>query len=667
MTTGPTGGSAPARSALALVAAVAGLVAAVLACYLPTPGDYWISYDNPQMIQQEPRIQALALTGGARVEALETLVSTPHHDLYQPLASLSWAIDYALFGWDRSGFHAHSLALHVLVVLALFFLALRLSGSILAAFLAALLCGVHPVMVQSVCWTISRTSSLAAAWILIGCHLHLCYVKRPGHYVLLALSLLAFVLSMTAKPVPGVFLLPILLNLWVRRPLRLAVWLEALPLALAALGLTLVNLQISHAFAGEASIVRPWLDVLRKAPESLALTVANILWPRDLALYYSYELGGSLVGWRWLTVAGATLGVAAGGYALWRRGERGLLLSVAAFLSLLTPQMASIRYRDILTADRYVYIPMLFLAVGAACLLASGLAAQRNHNGPPEPRLSGFARFGAVGLALLAALALGTQSRSESRRWADEEALWQRVVQQTPAPLPYLALCNLYAGEDRPADAVAACIRAHELALNDPYAAKDVRYVFDLAAQARIAGEKSQASDGEAASQRTAHYFDLAAATAERGISRWPERVDLRYELARSQLSAGDARAAVETFEALLVIEPNDQPSISYLAVALFELGEFDRALELLEADPNAGWVEPIRYRTLARIYTERGQHELAAGANLAWLEAQPDDPAAHAAFRASMRAAEQEATREKSPMDRLDQLRGYYRQRYGG
>ncbi len=64
---------------------------------------------------------------------MRVLLTTPHHDLYQPLASLSWAIDYALFGWDRAGFHAHSLALHIAVVLALFFLALRLCGSVLAS------------------------------------------------------------------------------------------------------------------------------------------------------------------------------------------------------------------------------------------------------------------------------------------------------------------------------------------------------------------------------------------------------------------------------------------------------------------------------------------------------------------------------------------------------
>ena len=74
MSTGLIGGGTAARSPLTLAAAVIALIAAVLACYLPTPGDYWISYDNPQMIGLEPRIRALTLEGSARTAALKTLV-----------------------------------------------------------------------------------------------------------------------------------------------------------------------------------------------------------------------------------------------------------------------------------------------------------------------------------------------------------------------------------------------------------------------------------------------------------------------------------------------------------------------------------------------------------------------------------------------------------------
>jgi len=656
MGTGLIGGGTASRSPLALLLAVAGLVVAVLACYLPTPGDYWIRYDNVEMIQRAPRTLALALEGRARIEALATLVATPHHNLYQPLASFSWALDYALFGWDRSGFHAHSIALHLAVVLALFFLALRLCHSTLAAFLATLLCAVHPVMVQTVCWTIARTSSLTAFWILIGSHLHLSHAKRPTKHHLLAFSAVAFTLSTLAKPLPSIILVPLAIDLWIGRPLSRRVWLEKLPLTLAVTIVTLANLLLSASLSGPGRISRPWLDVLGKMPEGIALSLANVAWPRDLALHYGYELAGSLIGWRWLAVAaagGAALWV---GAALWRRGERGVLLSIGAFLALLAQQLAAVRYRDVLTADRYVYIPLLFLALGAASLLARVLRDATRGQGATPYDFSGSTRLGAIALALVAAAGLGVQARAESRRWADEETLWQRVVSQTPAPIPYLALCKLHGQKGRTAEAVEACVLAEKLAMQDPYASQDPAYAFYTAARARSAGEEWAASTETDAQQRAAEYFDLATTTALAAIARWPARIDVRYELGRTQLATGDARSAIETFDALLAIEA-DEPTISYLGVALFEAGDYERALETLEANIRGGTVEPIRYSTLAKLYTAKGDHYLAAWSHMGWLSVFPEDEVAHDAFQKSAKLAA-----EGRPGEEVDAMMRLYR-----
>ena len=96
-----------------MATAILTLGLAVLFVYIPTPGDYWIGFDNETLIRQQPRVQALVLEGEARRDALVEMFTTPHGDLYQPLLSLSFAVDHALFGWNRAGFHAHSLLLHL--------------------------------------------------------------------------------------------------------------------------------------------------------------------------------------------------------------------------------------------------------------------------------------------------------------------------------------------------------------------------------------------------------------------------------------------------------------------------------------------------------------------------------------------------------------------------
>src|SRR6186713_1043915 len=87
------------------------VVSAALVVYLPTPGNYWIRYDNEALIRNSPQVNAFA--GEDRLGALVTMFTSTHFSLYQPLFTLSVAIDHALFDWDLAGFHAHSVLLHV--------------------------------------------------------------------------------------------------------------------------------------------------------------------------------------------------------------------------------------------------------------------------------------------------------------------------------------------------------------------------------------------------------------------------------------------------------------------------------------------------------------------------------------------------------------------------
>ncbi len=163
---------APALLALLLV------VAATLAVYLPTPGNYWIRYDNEALIRNSPQVNALA--GADKVAALATMFSSTHYSLYQPLFTLSVAVDHALFGWNIAGFHAHSVLLHVVVVALLLFVLFQLTGSWLAATAATLLVAVHPALVETVRWAICRNSQVAAVWLLIGALLYLRYLDHPA-------------------------------------------------------------------------------------------------------------------------------------------------------------------------------------------------------------------------------------------------------------------------------------------------------------------------------------------------------------------------------------------------------------------------------------------------------------------------------------------------------
>ena len=101
---------------------------------------------------------------------------------YRPLVTLSYVIDYALFGVSSSGFHVTNVILHSLNVALLFFLLTELALPLAVCAAGAALFAVHPALAESVAWVSGRTDLVATTWILL-CILVLlaaCKTQKPN-------------------------------------------------------------------------------------------------------------------------------------------------------------------------------------------------------------------------------------------------------------------------------------------------------------------------------------------------------------------------------------------------------------------------------------------------------------------------------------------------------
>ena len=505
----PTSPDSPARvafnSRLHALLALLVVAAAALAVYLPTPGNYWIRYDNEALIRNSPQVAALA--GDDKLGALATLFTSTHYSLYQPLFTLSVALDHAIFGWNLAGFHAHSVLLHVLVVSLLLWVLHRLTGSWLAALAASLLVAVHPALVETVRWAICRNSQVAALWLLIGVLLYLRHLDRSSAAALWS-SQLAFGLSMLGKVSPAMVVVPFVLDLWRHRRIDRRAILEKVPLfALTAL-LTYINYRASAEHAATSPLQRPWSEVLGFLPESLALMTANALAPANLAILYPPAAMGTLLGWRWLLVLGFLVAVLAGGLWAWRKGHRGVLLGVLGWFALLAPNVAAGRFRSAIASDRYLYLPILFLAAALAAALAPAFVAMLRREAAPavEGATRGSRSAGAwilaAGLMGLAAL-LMSAAANETRRWEDEHRIWNRVNELAPHHMAYYMLGNLSARDEKWTEAADLYARALELAQLDPYARQDAMYSQVVLQSSRKAASELAKQPAAAARRRT--------------------------------------------------------------------------------------------------------------------------------------------------------------------
>ena len=188
------------------------IFAAVLAAivYQPALQNGFLQWDDLPHILENPSIQKLD------AHHVQTIFQSTIHKTYIPLTILSFAIEKHFFGLDPKIFHMTNIFLHAGVVAAIFLLGLRMGLGLIAAFLSAVLFGIHPMHVESVAWVTERKDVLYAFFYLLALYAYWAYLessKRHNYW----LSVVIGFFSMLAKPMA--LSLPLILFLfdWFKR------------------------------------------------------------------------------------------------------------------------------------------------------------------------------------------------------------------------------------------------------------------------------------------------------------------------------------------------------------------------------------------------------------------------------------------------------------------
>ncbi|MBM4079341.1 MAG: hypothetical protein FJ278_06550, partial [Planctomycetes bacterium] len=125
---------------------------------------------------------------------------------YRPLRTLSFAVDYQLWGLDAAGFHLTNIALHALNAALVCLLAHRLTGRPRVAAIAALVFAFHPVQAEAVVRASCRGELLYSSFALLAFGLFWRTHVLRSSYIL---SLLCFCAALFSKEFA--VMLPVLL------------------------------------------------------------------------------------------------------------------------------------------------------------------------------------------------------------------------------------------------------------------------------------------------------------------------------------------------------------------------------------------------------------------------------------------------------------------------
>ncbi len=133
---------------------VIGLVA--LFVFLPATRFEFTNWDDNVLVTQNAAIRDVSIPGIIKIFSSFSL----NH--YHPLVTLSYAIEFKIFGLIPFPFHVTNVVLHVLNSILVVVLLRSITNNTLIAFVTGLLFAIHPLRVESVAWIAERKDVLSA-------------------------------------------------------------------------------------------------------------------------------------------------------------------------------------------------------------------------------------------------------------------------------------------------------------------------------------------------------------------------------------------------------------------------------------------------------------------------------------------------------------------------
>jgi len=424
------------------------LAAATFIVYSRVLNNDFVGWDDDSYILNNPFIAPLSFRGVAR------MFSGFYFTSYTPLALLSHAIDYALWGIDPRGHHLTNLLVHTFNTCMVFLLALAAiryarpctktggggedahagpvagegaapfaAAELLSALVAAVLFSWHPLRVESVACASSRKELLCAAFAFPALLLYFRYRVDGGRAWPYVASILLFAVALLAKS--AVITWPLLIAgievMEYRRRGEPVAWMRV---ALRALPFVALAGAAGYAsYAASASSQAP--NLLGAHPSAflpgytLWFYIEKTFWPAGLSVVYTVPAGVPLV-------RGAALGILIllAAALLLLRGRPALAVALGLFTLTLVPVLGIVPSTIQAVAGRYTYVAAPALAI--LCAYAFLLA----WSSPRGDRVVVRALTGALTTVIVVALVYLTERATAT--WRDAGAMWRQAVSVSP-------------------------------------------------------------------------------------------------------------------------------------------------------------------------------------------------------------------------------------------
>jgi len=576
--------------------------------YAPALNNGFTNWDDDRQLTSNRDIRDLSLEGVKKMFSSFTV------SLYQPLTSLSFALEYRFLGTDPMVYHTTNLLLHLANTLLVWVFVRSLVQSLGIALVVAALFAVHPLQVEVVAWVSSRSILLSSLFYLGAMITYLAYT-RSGRVGTLVGVWVLFLLGILAKTSAAT--LPLVLwviDLYLQRRGVLRVLGEKVPFfALSAVfGYVALCARsgVSHVqdFALRYSLLQRVCIVFY----SILWYLGKLLCPVGLSAFYPFPTKTD--GWLPLPFYLAPVVLVGLAVGVWYGGRSRRLLAFAALFMLasLVLVIQVVPVSELMVCDRYAYLPCIGL------FLLAGTLGQRVCSWSPFSK-----RVMLVGTGLVLAF-LGVATFQRIEVWRDSLTLWNDVIgRRQDIWVAYLnrGLAKSQAGNYKAAigdfDAALQLNPHSEMALNNragchaylgnwPEALRD----FDGAIQLK---PDSDYFINRGIVKQKMGDFGGALKDFDTVIEQNPQNIRALCERADAYRLSGNWSRAIGDYETLLGLYPIHSHATFWLGALYLDTGRSERAVAMLEKAIALGYKEAGEaYFLLGKAYQKLGRAERA-------------------------------------------------------
>ncbi len=346
---------------------------------------------------------------------------------YHPLTTISYGLEYKLFGLEAKPFHVFNLLLHILNALLVFAFIKLLAGDVLIAFITSLLFAVHPMHVESVAWISDRKDLLCTLYYLGALCIYLLYLKKGGNK-LYAFTFLLFVAALLSKAMA--ITLPIVMlviDYFKDRKFSSKIIIEKIPFFILSLifGYLSILAQKSSDALGDVAALSI-IDRIAFSGYSLTMYIIKLFWFQGLSAFYNYPLlenGAYPLIYYVLPLVLLVLF-----FVLFRLRElrKTIIFSFGFFMVTIGLVLQIIPAGNVIMADRYTYLPYIGLFFMLAVFAKQLMGKSKKYT------------YAVSAILFIYAGACSYFAFARTKVWHDSMTLWSNTIKNNPdAALPY--------------------------------------------------------------------------------------------------------------------------------------------------------------------------------------------------------------------------------------